>query len=167
MANAPSGDGNPTSHTISGGLDNSPWCDDPGSCRAVGWYPVSATWPPWQYIRAGVIEKSIQAGGNVDNYRSTALIVGVNGITGSEIARQLSIRNDWTVYGLSRSEHQLPPGVRHVRADLQDPQDVARALRDIRPTHVFLNVWSRQESEEENIRVNGAMLRNLFGPFRF
>ena len=98
----------------------------------------------------------------MDNYRSTALIVGVNGITGSEIARQLSIRSDWTVYGLSRSERQLPPGVRHVRADLQDPQDVARALRDIRPTHVFLNVWSRQENEEENIRVNGAMLRNLF-----
>ena len=86
----------------------------------------------------------------------------MNGITGSEIARQLSIRNDWTVYGLSRSEHQLTPGVRHVRADLQDPQDVARALRDIRPTHVFPNVWSRQENEEENIRVNGAMLRNLF-----
>ncbi|WP_396169044.1 NAD-dependent epimerase/dehydratase family protein [Corynebacterium sp.] len=74
----------------------------------------------------------------MDNYRSTALIVGVNGITGSEIARQLSIRNGWTVYGLSRSQHALPQGVRHVRADLQDAQDVAQALRDIRPTHVFL-----------------------------
>lgn len=98
----------------------------------------------------------------MDNYHSTALIVGVNGITGSEIARQLSIRNDWTVYGLSRSESQLPDGVRHIRADLQDAKDVAQALRDIRPTHVFLNVWSKQDSGAENIRVNGAMLRNLF-----
>lgn len=98
----------------------------------------------------------------MDNYRSTALIVGVNGITGSEIARQLSIRNDWTVYGLSRSQHALPQGVRHVRADLQDAQDVAEALHNIRPTHVFLNAWSKQDSEAENIRVNGAMLRNLF-----
>ncbi|HIW91877.1 MAG TPA: SDR family oxidoreductase [Candidatus Corynebacterium avicola] len=96
------------------------------------------------------------------DYRSTALIVGVNGIAGSEIARQLSIRNDWTVYGLSRSEHELPQGVRQVTADLQDADDVARALKDLRPTHVFITVWSQQENEAENIRVNGAMLRNLF-----
>lgn len=98
----------------------------------------------------------------MDNYRSTALVVGVNGIVGSEIARELSIRRDWDVHGLSRSAHELPPNVHPVLADLQDADDVARALEDIRPTHVFLTVWSRQEDEAENIRVNGMMIRNLF-----
>ncbi|SJM49399.1 SDR family oxidoreductase [Gulosibacter sp. 10] len=96
------------------------------------------------------------------DYVSTALIVGVNGITGSEIARKLSIRNDWNVYGLSRSPHELPTGVQQVVADLTDPRSVTRALEGVRPTHVFINAWSRQASEAENIRVNRMMVRNLF-----
>lgn len=95
-------------------------------------------------------------------YRSTALIVGVNGIVGSEIARRLAIRNDWDVYGLSRSAHELPPGVRPVLADLRDAESLAQALDGLRPTHVFFTAWSRQDSEAENIRVNGAMVQNLF-----
>ncbi|KAA9393698.1 SDR family oxidoreductase [Kocuria coralli] len=98
----------------------------------------------------------------MNDYRSTALIVGVNGIVGSEIARRLAIRNDWDVYGLSRSAHELPPRVRPVLADLQDADSVTQALKDVRPTHVFFTAWSRQDNEEENIRVNGAMVRNLF-----
>lgn len=98
----------------------------------------------------------------MDDYRSTALIVGVNGITGSEIAQKLAIRNDWDVYGLSRSAHELPHRVHPILADLQDPQSLAVALDDVRPTHVFYNAWARQETEAENIRVNQAMARNLF-----
>lgn len=97
-----------------------------------------------------------------DDYRSTALIVGVNGITGSEIARKLSIENDWDIYGLSRSEHELPPRVVPVHADLQDAESVAKALEEVQPTHVFYNAWARQDTEAENIRVNQAMVRNLF-----
>ena len=98
----------------------------------------------------------------MNGYRSTTLIVGVNGIVGSEIARNLAIRRDWDVCGLSRSAHQLPDDVRPIPADLQDADSVMQALKDIRPTHVFLTVWSRQENEAENIRVNGGMIRNLF-----
>lgn len=98
----------------------------------------------------------------MNDYRSTALIVGVNGIVGSELARTLAIRNDWDVYGLSRSAHELPAGVRPVLADLQDADSVAQALAGLHPTHVFFTAWSPQENEAENIRVNGAMVRNLF-----
>lgn len=79
---------------------------------------------------------------STNDYRSTALIVGVNGITGSEIARQLSIRDDWDIHGLSRSAHQLPEGVHPIQADLQDADSAAQALKDIRPTHVFFTAWS-------------------------
>lgn len=98
----------------------------------------------------------------IANYRSTALVVGVSGIVGSEIARKLAIRNDWDVYGLSRSAHELPHRVQPVLADLQDAASVKKALEDVRPTHIFLTAWSPQDTEEENIRVNQAMIRNLF-----
>lgn len=127
--------------------------------RGTGRLGAGAQHPPNETCRQALNEAPVHKN---DNYRSTALIVGVNGIAGSEIARQLAVRDDWTVYGLSRSEHELPQGVRHVRADLQDADSVAGALKDLRPTHVFVNAWSRQETEDENIRVNGAMVRNLF-----
>jgi nucleoside-diphosphate-sugar epimerase len=53
------------------------------------------------------------------------------------------------------------PGVRPVAADLTDANATRAALADIRPTHVFFNSWSRQQTEAENIAVNGAMIRNL------
>jgi nucleoside-diphosphate-sugar epimerase len=34
-------------------------------------------------------------------------------------------------------------------------------LADVRPTHVFITAWLRQQTEAENMRVNGAMVRNL------
>ena len=101
-------------------------------------------------------------GGAVDGRPSVALVVGVNGIVGSEVARQLAGREGWEVHGISRSAHELPPGVHPILADLQDRESVAQALAGLRPTHVFLTVWSRQEDEAANIRVNGAMLRHLF-----
>ena len=36
------------------------------------------------------------------------------------------------------------------------------ALEGIAPTHVFLCTWLRQPTEVENVKVNGAMTRNLF-----
>lgn len=98
----------------------------------------------------------------MEHSRATALIVGVNGISGSEVARQLTARAGWDVLGLSRRQHELPDGVQPVIADLQDADSVATALDGLRPTHVFYNAWARQDSESENIRVNEAMARNLF-----
>lgn len=37
-----------------------------------------------------------------------------------------------------------------------------RLLEDIQPTHVFFTAWSPQNTEAENLRVNQAMIRNLF-----
>ena len=36
------------------------------------------------------------------------------------------------------------------------------ALASVDPTHVFLCTWLRQPTEAENVRINGAMIRNLF-----
>ncbi len=92
--------------------------------------------------------------------QKTALVVGVSGVVGGNLAEVLVGEGDWTVYGLARRPG-VRDGVRAVAADLQDAAAVARALQDLRPTHVFLSTWLRQATEAENIRVNSAMVRNV------
>ena len=89
-----------------------------------------------------------------------ALIVGATGITGSNLAENLLASGDWTVAGLSRSQSKLP-GVRTLSCDLVDGQSVKAALAEERPSHVFITAWSRQDTEVENCRVNGAIVRNV------
>ncbi|SNR33393.1 SDR family oxidoreductase [Puniceibacterium sediminis] len=93
-----------------------------------------------------------------------ALVVGATGIQGTAVADQL-VLDGWTVYGLSRTP-QLQDGVTPVAADLLQPETLAKALDGIAPTHVFLTTWLRRDTEAENIRVNAAMLRNLFDALR-
>jgi nucleoside-diphosphate-sugar epimerase len=90
----------------------------------------------------------------------TALIVGVTGIVGGNLAERLTAEEDWTVYGLARRPGERQ-GVIPVAADLQDARAVAEALAEVRPTHVFLTAWLRQATEAENIRVNAGMVRHV------
>jgi nucleoside-diphosphate-sugar epimerase len=96
------------------------------------------------------------------NCESIALIVGATGLSGSYTARYLK-KQGWTVVTVSRSAADLPWSDRHVAADLGDSAASKAALSaasDV--THVFYCSWSRQANEEENVRVNAAMIRNLF-----
>jgi nucleoside-diphosphate-sugar epimerase len=94
----------------------------------------------------------------------TALVVGASGIVGSATAALLGERG-WTVHGLARRP-VAQSGVLPVAADLQDAAATASALADIQPDAVFITTWLRQDSEAENIRVNGAMVRNLLDALR-
>ncbi|MGJ3626871.1 NAD-dependent epimerase/dehydratase family protein [Sphingomonas sp. MMS24-JH45] len=89
----------------------------------------------------------------------TALVVGASGIVGSATA-SLLLERGWTVHGLARRPANIP-GVNPVAADLQDADATATALRDLNADAVFITTWLRQNSEAANIRVNGAMVRNL------
>ncbi len=89
----------------------------------------------------------------------TALVVGSTGIVGLNLATHLAQQN-WAVYGLARRP-TVSAGIHAVAADLLDPATLAAALKDIRPTHVYITTWMRQPTEAENIRVNAAMVRNL------
>ncbi|MDB5413419.1 MAG: NAD-dependent dehydratase [Rubritepida sp.] len=93
-----------------------------------------------------------------------ALVVGTSGIVGSAMAALLA-RENCQVFGLARR----PPaqqGVVPIAGDLQDPEGLAAALADVKPDAVFVATWSRQANEAENIRVNGAMVRNLLDALR-
>ncbi len=90
----------------------------------------------------------------------TALIVGSTGIVGRNLAAHL-VNKGWRVYGLARKP-SATDGTIPAIADLRDETSVRNALSGIAPTHVFLATWLRQPTESENVRVNGAMTRNLF-----
>lgn len=89
-----------------------------------------------------------------------ALVVGATGITGSNLAQEL-ITSGWTTYGLARNPNSNISGLIPVKADLLDEENLKAALENIAPTHIFFTTWMRNDTEEENIKVNSALVRNL------
>lgn len=92
--------------------------------------------------------------------QNTALVVGATGIIGGALATAL-LAEGWNVHGLARAPRAAPAGLHPVAADTRDPASLATALAGIAPTHVFLASWMRNATEQDNIRVNGAMVRNV------
>ena len=93
------------------------------------------------------------------NTQNVALVVGSTGMAGSNLATKL-IEKNWKVHGLSRSG-DTSEDIISVKADLLDKGQLAIALKDVTPTHIFFTTWMRNDTEEENIRVNSAMVKNV------
>ncbi|GLR09373.1 NAD-dependent dehydratase [Mixta theicola] len=89
-----------------------------------------------------------------------ALIIGISGVIGSALAEKLQA-DGWQVYGLSRGRAPVLQGCHSLIADLSSAESVNAALKDLHFDSLFFSVWSRQANEQENIRVNGAMVRNV------
>src|SRR5258707_10968445 len=89
-----------------------------------------------------------------------ALIAGVTGLIGSNLAEHLISKN-WDVYGLARKPNSGVRGVKPIAADLLDSEALRTSLADLRPTHVFFTTWVRRETEEKNVAANGALVRNV------
>ncbi len=96
----------------------------------------------------------------METQKNKALVVGVSGITGSNLAEKL-LASGWQTYGLARNPQADLPGLQPIAADLRDEKALAEALEGVEPTHVFFTTWMRNDTEAENIRVNGALVRNL------
>jgi nucleoside-diphosphate-sugar epimerase len=94
-----------------------------------------------------------------------ALVVGVTGISGGNLARRL-LDDGWYVSGLCRDPGGLDERIEPLSADLDDAESVAAAVGGTGPTHVFFTTWSRRPTEAENCEVNGRMLRNLLDATR-
>jgi len=92
--------------------------------------------------------------------KNIALVVGATGITGSNLAEEL-ISQGWTTYGLSRNPKDTIKNLIPIQADLLNIQSLENALEGISPTHIYFTTWMRNDTEEENIRVNSALVRNL------
>jgi len=90
-----------------------------------------------------------------------ALVVGVTGIVGQTVAKQL-VDQGWDVHGISRRHTTDIAGVTQISVDLLDVEAVKSALSGLKPEIVIITAWIRKNSEAENIEVNTATLRNLF-----
>ncbi|WP_375433358.1 SDR family oxidoreductase [uncultured Friedmanniella sp.] len=95
----------------------------------------------------------------------SALVVGATGIAGGAIVDQL-LAEGGPVTGLARRPGPEREGLRWVAADLTSAEELSRALADERPTHVYFTAWLRQDTEAENIAVNGGMVRDLLAALR-
>lgn len=93
------------------------------------------------------------------NHPGSALVVGSTGIGGGNLASHL-VASGWQVLGLARRPGEVA-GVVPVPADLLNLDALNDALSKYSPTHVFFCTWLRQDTEAENVRVNGALLHNL------
>ena len=90
-----------------------------------------------------------------------ALVVGVTGIVGQTVAKQL-VDQGWDVHGISRRHTTDIAGVTQISVDLLDGEAVKNSLSGLKPEIVIITAWIRKNSEAENIEVNTATLRNLF-----
>jgi nucleoside-diphosphate-sugar epimerase len=91
----------------------------------------------------------------------SALVVGASDIVGNSLANHL-VQRGWEVHGLARWPPADIEGVTPVVANLLDPASLRSALKGQRPEYLFITTWLRQKTETENIRINRAMVRNLF-----
>ena len=94
-----------------------------------------------------------------------ALIVGVSGVIGNALSEHL-LGKGWSVHGLSRGRTAVASGCVPLVADLTNPEQLRDVLSGLDVSHVFFAAWSRQASEKENIRVNGAIVRNVLDAVR-
>jgi nucleoside-diphosphate-sugar epimerase len=94
-----------------------------------------------------------------------ALVVGVSGIVGLNVAEHLRALGGWDIQGVSRRPLPGHSWIDWRPVDLLDPA-AAETLAALDPTHIFYCTWALGRTEDENIRLNGDMLRATLAPFQ-
>lgn len=94
-------------------------------------------------------------------YQKRALVVGATGIVGLNVAEHLRDLGGWEIVGLSRRPPLGASWMKNVSVDLLDAAGAKAALADLTPTHVYYCTWTLGRTEDDNIRLNGGMLRTV------
>ncbi|MED4582764.1 SDR family oxidoreductase [Brevibacillus choshinensis] len=91
--------------------------------------------------------------------RKTALVVGANGVIGSNLISYLAELPDWDIIGLSRRGGEPYDRVRYVAVDLLDEADTYEKLSSLTEvTHIFYAAYQDRPSWAELVAPNMAML---------
>ncbi|HEY4111935.1 SDR family oxidoreductase [Puia sp.] len=94
--------------------------------------------------------------------KNTALVVGANGVAGTQIIRQLSESEGWNIIGVSRRGGTDMDKVRYISADLLDSQDSSEKLAGLSGiTHIFYTAYQDRPGWAELVEPNVAMLVNV------
>jgi nucleoside-diphosphate-sugar epimerase len=94
--------------------------------------------------------------------RKVALIAGVGGMCGSNMAQMLHATGEWDVVGVSRGAPELGHWLRHLPADLLDAGDAKAKLTGIEHvTHVFYAALLNGRTLDEENELNTRLLANF------
>ena len=94
--------------------------------------------------------------------RKKALIAGVLGLVGRNMAAHLAELGDWDVVGISRRFPDFESRFHHLSVDLADASDCATKLGSLRDvTHVFYAARAPHSDPAEEAVLNRQMLGNL------
>lgn len=94
-------------------------------------------------------------------FEKRALIVGVSGIVGLNLAEHLLQCGDWHVSGISRRPLLGMSMMKSFAVDVLDGDATSAVMAEAAPTHIFFCTWTKGHSEADNIALNSRMLRNI------
>ncbi|MBT1708467.1 SDR family oxidoreductase [Fulvivirgaceae bacterium PWU5] len=93
---------------------------------------------------------------------NTALVVGANGVIGTNLIQYLDTLDTWNIIGLSRKGGQDTARIRHIAVDLLDAaqcHERLAALTDV--THIFYAAYQDRPTWAGLVPPNLAMLVNI------
>ncbi len=94
--------------------------------------------------------------------KNTALVVGSNGVIGSNLINYLEKLEGWEVIGLSRRGATDTGKSRYIMADLLDADDCKKKLHPLSHiTHIFYAAYQDRPTWAELVPPNLAMLTNI------
>jgi nucleoside-diphosphate-sugar epimerase len=96
------------------------------------------------------------------NLIKTALIVGANGVIGTNLISHLSTLHDWNIIGLSRRGGTSSANVTYISVDLLDKADTFKQLGSLSAvTHIFYMAYQDKPTWAELVEPNLSMLVNV------
>ncbi|GGH08791.1 SDR family oxidoreductase [Pedobacter zeae] len=96
------------------------------------------------------------------NNNKTALVVGANGVIGSNLISHLECLGDWHIIGLSRRGGRDTDKTRYISVDLLNAEESAKKLAPLTEvTHVFYAAYQDKPTWAELVAPNLTMLVNV------
>jgi nucleoside-diphosphate-sugar epimerase len=95
------------------------------------------------------------------NQKKTALVVGANGVIGTNLIDYLKTLNDWEIIGISRRGGQSTERVQYISVDLINQEDCREKLQTLtQVTHIFYAAYQDRPTWAELVEPNMMMLKN-------
>ena len=89
----------------------------------------------------------------------TALVVGANGVIGTNLINHLLTLDQWNIIGLSRRGGVDAPKLKYIAVDLLDPASCEQQLADLTSvTHIFYAAYQDRDSWAALVKPNLDML---------
>jgi len=98
----------------------------------------------------------------ISNPAKTALIVGANGVIGTNLINHLVSLGDWNIIGLSRRGGTSSTNITYIPVNLLDKEAIVKQLNSLSAvTHIFYTAYQDKPTWAELVEPNLVMLVNV------